>query len=122
MTGRRTYCCIKRNEWASCACFISIHCLDVHDNGSSHVGRRRETLSLGHAETHALLENDGHEVGNGVGIRRGQHVQRRKGPDFAVSKVAHVRTQVEGLGEGVGAVVLDARDDICCLYFCEKLP
>jgi hypothetical protein len=77
--------------------FVTVIRKREHDNGSKNVGRRDQALRRGDVETHALVQNDGQEVCDGVGARSGQAEEASEAPDFQVSRVREVGSDVESV-------------------------
>lgn len=96
--------------------------LRVHDDSSSNIRRRNEALRFSKRKLHSYSEDDGQEVGDGVGVCGGKHEERGKSPDLEVGGMGQVRLDVELCGEGVGAVLLDTGHDECGFSGREEVP
>ena len=95
---------------AAVAEFIGKDGLDEHEEPSCGVGGSNEALCLCDVEAHAEHEDDGEEVGDGVGGGGAEAEEGGEAPDLEIAGVAQVLAEVELGGDGVGAVLLDARD------------
>ena len=79
--------------------------------GSEYVGWRDQALCLADAEAHALLEDDGQEIGDGVGAGGREAEEGCEAPDLEVQSVPEVLAPVELGGNGVVAIFLNAGYD-----------
>jgi hypothetical protein len=68
-----------------------------HDDSSEDVGRSDKALGGCHIEPHADVENDGQEVGDGIGAGGGEAKQAGEAPDFQVQGVAEVLPDVKSV-------------------------
>lgn len=93
--------------------FVAQHGKCEHDNGRKDVGRRNETLGRGDIEAHTGVEDDGQEIGDGVGVGGCQTKEGGKAPDLQVQCILQVTTQAEWFGNGVVAIFLNSSDDEC---------
>ena len=117
-------------EVRCCGRLLTIPGTAEHPDCGYAVGGCDEALCFGDVETHAFLEDDGEEVGNGVGTGRGRSVvvfddtrsteyshcggqaeQRSKTPDFEISCTAQVVAEVELFWDGIVTVLLDPCND-----------
>lgn len=94
--------------------------MGVHEDARRRIGGRNEALSLCDIEAHAVHEDDGEEVGDGVGGGGAKAKERGKAPDLEVAGVAEVLAEAELGGDGVSAVLLDARDHEVDLLIAEE--
>jgi len=67
-----------------------------HDDAGQDVGRSHEAVGLDGVEVHALLQDDGEEVGQGVRDGSGVEEDHGVGPDLPVTRMRHVAAEVEG--------------------------
>jgi hypothetical protein len=72
-------------------------CERVHDNGCKDVGRCDQTLAGSNIEAHPFVQNDGQEVGDGVGTGRGQAEEGSEGPDLEIESVLQVLAPFEAV-------------------------
>ena len=101
---------------------IRYHSLGVHDNGCRDVGRGDEALGFGDVEAQAVAEDDGEEVGDGVGGGGGKAEEGGEAPDFQVEGVFEVGAEAELVRDGVLAVFFDAGDDEGGFGLVDELP
>lgn len=94
--------------------------LNVHEESCGGVGRGDEALCLGDIEAHAEHEDDGEEVGDGVGGGGAEAEEGGEAPDLEITGVAKVLAQVERGSDCVGAVLFDARDHEVDLFVVEE--
>ena len=92
-----------------------------HDDRGGNIRRRDKALGGREAKAHALFQNDGEEVGDGVRVGSGEAEEGGEAPDFEIEGVAEVGTNAEGLRDGVVAVLLDPSDDEGGFLFVEEL-
>lgn len=98
------------------------HGLGVHDNGCRDIRGSDEALGFGDTEAQAAAEDDGEEVGDGVGGGGGKAEEGGEAPDFHVEGVLEVGANAELVGDGVVAVFLDAGHDVGGFGLVDELP
>jgi len=91
--------------------FVTGPCESVHDDCGKDVGWCNQALSLAGAESHAVLENDGQEVCDGVGDGGGTHEDDGEAPDLQVNGVGHVLFEVELFWDGIMSIFLNSGYD-----------
>lgn len=67
----------------------------VHDYRCQHIGRSDQALRCRNTEAHALVQNDGQEVSNGVRAGGGESEQASKAPDLQVSRICQIFLDIE---------------------------
>lgn len=73
----------------------------VHEKAGHDVRRRDESLGLGEAETHALAQDNGQEVGDGVGNRGQAAEDDSEAPDLHVECWFEEGREAKRLGNGI---------------------
>jgi hypothetical protein len=124
----------KANQWQTDQCDDTIcddpngaHAVRItgpreahHDEGGEDIGRRDQAVSCSGAETHAVLQDDGQEVGDSVGHGSGKQEQGCEAPYLKVEGSLHVGVEIEVLGNDVVAIFFDSSNDKVDLRLSEE--
>ena len=93
----------------------------VHHNGSSNIWRRDQTFRSSNAEAHAIIQYDGKEIRDRVGIGGCQSEQGCKTPHFEVESSLQVWSPAELFWNGVVSVFLDSCNNEGCLVIVQEV-
>lgn len=82
-----------------------------HDKCGKDVWWSDQAVGCCRAETHAVLQDDGKEVGDRVGHGGGEHEDQSEAPDLKIERALEVLGKVELLSHDIVSVLLNARND-----------
>ena len=112
---------VEKDEGRSNMIFVAEPGEPEHDERSEDIGRRNETLRGGDIEAHARIENDGQEIGDGVGIGGCKAKESGEAPNLQVEGVLEVFANVKFLWDCIVTILLDAGNDESRLLLVQEL-
>ena len=115
LTDQKNYA-VEEDEGRSQVVLVSEVRKGIHDNRGENVWWCNETLRSGNTETHAVVQDDGEEIGDSVGVGRGESKECGETPDLQVCCVLQVLANVEFLWDGIVTVLFDPGDDEGSLF------